>query len=146
MLDLINRTSWDFNVDLLHNVSRYICCRPVEVLVVGSEEMRTLNFMHRKRNYPTDVLSFPLADFGLEPGVSSNIPLGSVVICFDVAQEAALRYGHTLEQEFALLFIHGILHLMGYDHEVDGGEHREEEENLVAHFGLPKSLIVRNEI
>ena len=58
--------------------------------------------------------------------------------------EKAKEYGHTFNEEFSLLFIHGILHLLGYDHEVDNGEHRAKEEELIKEFNLPDSLIIRN--
>jgi len=47
------------------------------------------------------------------------------------------------QMTLSLLFIHGLLHLVGYDHEVDDGEHREKEKELIEHFNLPNSLIVR---
>lgn len=72
------------------------------------------------------------------------MPLGSIVISVDYAQEKANEFNHTLEEEITLLFIHGLLHLLGFDHEVDKGEHRTKEEELINTFNLPNSLIVRN--
>ncbi|MGJ9366302.1 rRNA maturation RNase YbeY, partial [Campylobacter jejuni] len=51
--------------------------------------------------------------------------------------------GHSYEEEISLLFIHAMLHLLGFDHENDNGEMREKEKELIEHFNLPKSLIVR---
>jgi len=59
-------------------------------------------------------------------------------------KEKAAEYGHSQEDELALLFIHGMLHLAGYDHESDDGEMRARERELIEEFGLPESLIVRN--
>ena len=73
-----------------------------------------------------------------------NMPLGSIVISTDFVEEKAKEYGHTFNEEFSLLFIHGLLHLLKYDHEVDNGEHRAKEEELIKKFNLPDSLIVRN--
>ena len=55
----------------------------------------------------------------------------------------AEKFNHTIEDEFRLLFIHGLLHLNGFDHEIDNGEHRYERK-LIKKFNLPNSLIVRN--
>ncbi len=72
-------------------------------------------------------------------------PLGSLVISMDHVRQAAEAFSHSAEEETALLFIHGLLHLLGYDHECDNGEMRDDERRLIETFGLPKSLIVRTE-
>ncbi|WP_367704073.1 rRNA maturation RNase YbeY, partial [Helicobacter pylori] len=72
-----------------------------------------------------------------------HTPLGSVVINAPLAQTNALKLGHRLEEEIALLFIHGVLHLLGYDHEKDKGEQRQKESELIKIFNLPLSLIER---
>ncbi len=59
--------------------------------------------------------------------------------------EGAKRFKHSTDDEVALLFIHGILHLLGYDHEADSGEMRDMERELIEKFNLPDSLIVRVE-
>lgn len=88
------------------------------VVLVSSGRIRALNRQYRGRDYPTDVLSF------LYPGeVVDGVPfLGEVVI----APEMAWRQGSTrrggLEREMRMLLVHGILHLLGYDHETDRGE------------------------
>ena len=139
MLALDNRTQIALSTSLLEEIAREICAREVELLLVDEAQIRELNRAYRDKDAPTDVLSFPLDDMGL-----AHMPLGSVVICLPIAQKFATHYGHSLQEEVALLFIHGILHLQGYDHEVDGGEHRREEERWIEAFGLPSSLIVRN--
>ena len=58
--------------------------------------------------------------------------------------EKAKEYNHGSDNELKLLFIHGLLHLLGFDHEIDNGEHRHKEEELIKKFNLPSSLIVRN--
>jgi probable rRNA maturation factor len=84
------------------------------------------------------VLSFPLEDV-------PHMPLGTIVISVDKVKEKALELGHSEEDEFTLLFIHGLLHLLGYDHEVDDGEMRLKEKEIIKTFNLPDSLILRNE-
>jgi probable rRNA maturation factor len=71
-------------------------------------------------------------------------PIGSIVISLDFLKEYSIEYKNTIEEEFALLFIHGLLHILGYDHEIDSGEQRAKEEELINYFNLPKSLIIRN--
>ena len=72
-------------------------------------------------------------------------PLGSIVISEGFVKAGAEKFGHTLDDERALLFIHGMLHILGYDHEVDSGEMRAKEHEVLEAFGLPKSLIIRTE-
>jgi rRNA maturation RNase YbeY len=89
-------------------------------------EIHALNRQYRGKNKPTDVLSFPLAD-ELQPFL-----LGDVVISIETAARQAQRRGHTLREELQTLLVHGILHLLGYDHEVSRSEairmHRKERE------------------
>jgi len=138
MIDIENNTSFDINTSLLNDISSSLTSKDIELLIVHNEEIQELNNQHRKIDKATDVLSFPL-EFDMP-----NMPLGSVVISIDFVEEKSKEYGHTKEEEFSLLFIHGLLHLLGFDHEVDDGEHREKEEELIKQFDLPNSLIVRN--
>lgn len=114
--------------------------REVEVYILEDEDMAELNFTHRGKEGITDVLSFPCE------AVVEGLPLGSIVMSSTLIESKAREYSHSLESEATLLFIHGLLHLLGYDHEVDNGEHREREKELIEIFNLPKSLIVRNTI
>ncbi len=81
--------------------------------LVGKTRMRRLNRTYRGRDYPTDVLAFPMKNMG----VQTEVFLGDVVICMPVAIGQAARFGNTPDQEILRLLIHGILHLLGYDHE-----------------------------
>ncbi|MBX7490670.1 rRNA maturation RNase YbeY [Helicobacter turcicus] len=109
-----------------------------ELLLVDNAKIQAINLEFRGIDKVTDVLSFPL-----ESEFSSL--LGSVVISTQYAQKVANALGHSLKDEIALLFIHAILHLVGFNHEVDSGEHREKEAELVERFCLPTSLIVRTQ-
>ena len=71
--------------------------------------------------------------------------IGTLIISLDMARNVAGAMSHSPEAEIKLLFIHGLLHLLGYDHETDNGEMRAEEELLIKEFELPNSLIVRSE-
>jgi probable rRNA maturation factor len=85
----------------------------LSLALIGNAEMRELNAQYRKKDYPTDVLSFPVAgDFGIPVRL-----LGDVVISVEKAAEQAKERRRSLDEEVVTLLIHGILHLMGYDHE-----------------------------
>ena len=138
MIDLENNTSFDIDLDSLQKIADELTSKDFELIITTNGEIHELNKEHRDMDKPTDVLSFPL-EFDMP-----NMPLGSIVISTDFVEEKAKEYGHTFNEELSLLFIHGLLHLIGYDHEVDNGEHRDKEEELINQFNLPKSLIVRN--
>ena len=85
----------------------------LSVALIGNTEMRKLNARYRKKDYPTDVLSFPAA-----PGISGGVRLlGDVIISVDKAKQQAKERGRKLDGEMITLLIHGVLHLLGYDHE-----------------------------
>lgn len=92
-------------------------------MLVKDEEIRRLNKTYRHIDESTDVLSFPLQEtsspgsFKKSPGSSLLFPLGDVVISVDTADRQARIHGHSLGDEMDMLLVHGILHLMGYDHE-----------------------------
>lgn len=138
MIDLENNTQFEIDISSLEKIAETLTKKDIELLVVKNDEIQVLNKEHRKIDKATDVLSFPL-DYDFV-----NMPLGSIVISTDFVEEKSKEYGHSFNEEFSLLFIHGILHLLGYDHEIDNGEHRTKEEELIKKFKLPDSLIVRN--
>jgi rRNA maturation RNase YbeY len=98
----------------------------LSLALVTDPEIQILNRQYRGKDKPTDVLSFPLAD-GLQPFL-----LGDVVISVETAARQAQRRGHSLREELQILLVHGILHLLGYDHEISRSEairmRRKEEE------------------
>ena len=128
----------DFELNSLIDIYEYLTERDIELIFTDSDEIQSINKNFRQIDKPTDVLSFPL-DF------MPNMPLGSVVINIDFVKNKAQEFGHDIEDEIKLLFIHGLLHLLGYDHEYDNGEMREKEEEIIKKFSLPRSLIVRSE-
>ena len=138
MIDIENNTSFDLNTSLLEDITTSLTSKDIELIIVNNDEIQELNKEHRNINKATDVLSFPL-EFDM-----SNMPLGSIVISIDFVEEKAKEYNHSFEDELKLLFIHGLLHLLGFDHEVDDGEHREKEKELIKKYNLPNSLIIRN--
>jgi probable rRNA maturation factor len=85
----------------------------LSIALVGNSEIQQLNKKYRHKNYATDVLSFPAQE-----GLPSRVRiLGDVVISVDKADEQARERDRTLDEEMITLLIHGIVHLMGYDHE-----------------------------
>jgi probable rRNA maturation factor len=85
------------------------------LVLVSNRQIQKLNKEWMGKNKPTDVLSFPL---DLEPPPSKAIPweVGEIVISVEKADEQALAYGHSFERELAFLFVHGMLHVLGFDH------------------------------
>jgi probable rRNA maturation factor len=142
MIDFLNETddtAAEAVVGDLFTIFREFCAgKEIELIFVDDAQIREINHANRGIDKATDVLSFPL-DF---PGSEM---IGTIVISLDTAKSAALELGHGYEDEVKLLFIHGLLHLMGYDHEVDNGQMRQKEEELISRYALPSSLIVRNE-
>lgn len=100
--------------------------RELSVLLVDDSEIRELNRKYLGRDRPTNVLAFPME--GPQP-----FPLGDVVISTETAEREARERGVSLEEEMALLLAHGVLHLIGYDHEGDKEEAlmRVKEEEIL---------------
>ena len=103
--------------------------------LVPDARVRALNRQYRRKDAPTDVLSFPAE----EPG-----QLGDVVIAVGVARGQAREAGHSLQTELRVLALHGLLHLLGYDHEHDDGQMARLERRLRRKGGLREGLIERS--
>lgn len=120
----------------------------VTVALVSDRRMRALNRMFRGKDYATDVLSFPVgnresgAGNGGAPGAEAPA-LGDIVIATGVAARQAREHGHAVGTECRLLALHGLLHLLGYDHEADAGRMARAEARLRRKGGLPSGLIAR---
>jgi len=98
----------------------------LSILLVDDSRMATLNREYRRKEGPTNVLSFPMRE-GLHPHVHPEV-LGDVVLSTDTAHREAVESGSDLETRLLELLIHGVLHLLGYDHEKGAGEQRRMEE------------------
>jgi probable rRNA maturation factor len=111
-----------------------VSCVEVSVTLMGNAAMRTLNREYRGKDKPTDVLAFPLLP--LKPGRPLRRPLppkmrptggmplllGDVLLCVPVARRQAQTHGQSLLAELTFLLAHGLLHLLGYDHQTDRQE------------------------
>lgn len=116
--------------------------RPFHCLITGDAELRRLNREFRDKDYATDVLSFP-SGTGLLAAEVSHPYLGDLAISLPRAKAQAREYGHRPEQEIEILMLHGVLHLLGMDHEVDGGLMARAEKRWRTRLGLPAGLIER---
>jgi probable rRNA maturation factor len=114
----------------------------VVVALVTDRTMRRLNRDFRGVDAPTDVLSFPELDPGAETPPEGR-KLGEIAIAVGVAARQARAEGHAASIEVRLLALHGLLHLLGYDHERDHGQMRRTEERLRRRARLPTGLIAR---
>jgi probable rRNA maturation factor len=118
------------------------------VAFVSDRRMRALNRQFRGNDYATDVLSFPSHPTARRrrrggPGADARGFLGDIVIAEGVAKRQAKEHGHSLKIEVQTLALHGLLHLLGYDHETDDGRMARAEARLRTQAGLPLGLIAR---
>jgi probable rRNA maturation factor len=113
--------------------------------VTDDDEIHQINLQHRNVDRPTDVLSFPLLGggpddtndaFALPPGLPREI--GDVIVSYPRAVAQAEEYGHSVERELTYLVVHGVLHILGHDHEIpeEQAVMRAKEEAAMAVVGL----------
>jgi probable rRNA maturation factor len=124
--------------------------RPFDCLITGDAQVRRLNREFRGKDFATDVLSFPAGDIQAgvrKTGDKKRSPVlpraGDIAISLPRARAQAKRLGHSTEQEIRILILHGLLHLLGQDHESDDGRMARAEKRWRARLGLPAGLIER---
>ena len=121
---------------------------PAEISVsfVENQKIHELNREYRKKDRPTDVLSFPmwekeeLADGSALDGHA--VTLGDIIISAEKAKAQAEEYGHSIEREITFLSVHSTLHLLGYDHEVSADDEaymNKKQEEVLVKIGLPRT-------
>lgn len=123
----------------------------VGLSLVDNEEIRTINRSFREIDEATDVLSFPMTDYDLRTAKGSDmvgdidramgeLVLGDIVISVERAKEQAAEYGHSFRREFGFLIVHGMLHLLGYDHmeDPDAAVMRDMEEKVLGALALSR--------
>lgn len=120
----------------------------VTIALVSDQRVRRLNHRYRRLDEPTDVLSFPAArdaPAGPHPASHATVDssLGDIVIARGVARRQARQAGHAESTEWRVLALHGLLHLLGYDHESDDGRMARLERRLRRRGGLDGGLIER---
>ena len=132
MIEINNLTKFKFNKKILEKLAEKILTgerkakADLSVVFIGPAEIQKLNKKYRKKNLPTDVLSFNYGDSG------------EVVICPQVVKQNAKKYGETFEKETVRVLTHGILHVLGYDHEKKDGKMIKKQE-----YYLKKLLTTR---
>jgi probable rRNA maturation factor len=110
--------------------------RPFCCLLTSGAELRRMNLEFLSQDYSTDVLSFPSGEpLG---------PLGDIAISWHRVLDQAAAHGHPPATEVQILLLHGVLHLLGYDHETDRGRMKRAEARWRTRFGLPGALIERS--
>jgi probable rRNA maturation factor len=120
----------------------------VTILLTTDTAIRRLNRQFRGKNKATDVLSFPSAALPLVSKARPGAPriqevAGDVAISIPTARQQAEDRGHSLAMEIKVLMLHGLLHLAGYDHELDAGQMARREQKLRGSLRLPHGLIER---
>lgn len=124
----------------------------VSLTLCDNKEIREINREYRKIDRPTDVLSFPMIEYR-DGAVFNNdyneddidmdtgeIILGDIVISLERAYEQSVEYGHSFEREISFLMVHGMLHILGFDHESedDREKMRKEEERILGKLGMER--------
>lgn len=161
MLELVNNPFDKKETKLLQKIAKKTLKmedqkpRKLEVTLsfVTSEEMKELNAKTRQVDEVTDVLSFPTLNNVFHQKINrkkyrndvnpatGKVMLGEIVICLEKASEQATEYGHSFNREVCYLFVHGLLHLLGYDHidELDKNLMRGQEEAILSIFNLKRA-------
>lgn len=115
----------------------------VSVMLTNNDYIHQLNRKYRQIDRPTDVLSFALNESeepDIENGPDINV-LGDIILSVERAEEQAADYGHSLRREIAFLTVHGMLHLLGYDHmeEADRLEMEKEQRYVMEQLGISRN-------
>ena len=115
----------------------------VSVTLTNNDYIHQLNRKYRQIDRPTDVLSFALNESeepDIENGPDINV-LGDIILSVERAEEQAAEYGHSLRREIAFLTVHGMLHLLGYDHmeEADRLEMEKEQRYVMEQLGISRN-------
>lgn len=112
----------------------------VSVVFVDDRYIQSLNCEYRGIDNPTDVLSFAMLEGEALSGQEEELILGDVVVSLQTARRQADEYGHSFRRETAFLTVHGVLHLLGYDHQDEEGREkmRLKEEEILAGLNLSR--------
>ncbi len=97
----------------------------ISVLITNDKIIQELNFVKRKKNKPTDVLSFPVSEINI---LLPHQILGEIINSIETVKVQAIKIGHSIKEEFYRLLVHGILHLLGYDHETSSKKAKKMRE------------------
>lgn len=98
----------------------------VNLVLVGDAKIQEINREYRGKDMPTDVISFAYLEQGEFIAEAREVAAGDIFISIDTAKKQATEKGHSLEREMEILFVHGLLHLFGFDHNNDSEEEEME--------------------
>lgn len=136
-IEIENEVSFDFGFDTEEvlkkvlasveetvDIDERILGSNISVTITDNDAIKEINNEYRRIDKETDVLSFPMFEYDtpgmpLEIFPEEELILGDIVISVDKCKEQAEEYGHSLLREFAFLFTHGMLHILGFDHEIE---------------------------
>ena len=143
-IDVNNESGWEIDEQAVLETARYALQRmrihplsELSVIMVDADAMEQLHMQWMDLPGPTDVMSFPMDE--LRPGKEDEEPsqglLGDIVLCPEIAKKQGEEAptGHSMDEELQLLTVHGVLHLLGYDH--------EEADEKAEMFGLQKAIL-----
>lgn len=147
MIEINNLTMVSVDEELLKKVAKKVLKeerqedRDLSIALVGQGRIRALNKKYRGKNRVTDVLAFPGPIVSFEKfkigGIKKTEGLGEIIICLREVKKNAKRFGSVFERELAKVLLHGILHLLGYDHEkseIEAKKMKEKEEYYLKVF------------
>lgn len=100
------------------------------LILSNDRKIRQLNREFRQKDQPTDILTFPASPTDRNDDPFENRSLGDMMVSVETAYRQAIRQKHSLEREIDILLIHGVLHLLGYDHETDQGQMNRKERRV----------------
>ena len=142
---IFNTIDEDIDFTNVDNICKFACKKldiinPLfNIIIVDKEKIQQINRDYRNKDAVTDVISFAFEEV---PDVKyDNLSfLGEIYICYDRCKEQALEYGHSIERELCYLSIHGLLHLLGYDHikEEDKVIMRALEEEILSEYDITR--------
>ncbi|UUD35972.1 rRNA maturation RNase YbeY [Mycoplasmopsis citelli] len=140
-----NRTKNDIDYhyemnEILKNFAKYFKIKKkiiLDVKIVSKRKIKQLNKQYRNKDYVTDILSFGNDD-GLLFKQLPFILLGELIICYDKMLEQSVEFNHSIKREFCYLFTHGLVHLAGYDHEIE--EERVQMNKIVDKIFKPLKI------
>lgn len=143
--EITNLTNEKINEELIENVieetSKYLKVNSslVSIVLTDNKRIHEINKTYRKVDAPTDVISFAFQDESIEPD-NNFTNLGEIYISIEKARTQASDYGHSFERELSFLTVHGLLHLLGYDHmrESDEKEMFDLQEKILKNLGIER--------
>ena len=147
-IGIFNETDENLDKDInkLHSLLEDFCKREglnnteFNIIIVNEDKIHEINKTYRGIDRPTDVISFALEDDDTVISPKDIRILGDIYICLDKVHSQSKEYGHSFEREFTFLAIHGLLHLLGYDHMNEKDEEKmfSKQEEVLSYYGIER--------